>query len=255
MMPFAITVANLIETMKQPGCPICIVERNAARKAVDMFLWESMMEPKTRETAMQAYGFCPPHTRLLVAADLSHSGLPLATNIIYEQLHGRTLQALRAWQGRETRSGIFRKLLARLGFPPPALARGVLTPTARCPICASAEQSTLNMLAALFEEMENEAGDVTRVYADSDGLCLAHLRMGLSHLAQAHPRAARRVVDLSTQRLAQQRERMQEFLRKKNWEYRDEALTEEESHAWRDALTFYTGFPGKSFTHKRDDEG
>ena len=252
-MPFAITIANLIETMKQPGCPICILDRNAARKAVDVFLWESMMEPKTRETAMRAYGFCPPHTRLLVAADLSHSGLPLATNILYEQLHGRTLQALQGWQGSQARSGFIRTLLTRLGFNLRASTTPVLEPAARCPICVSAEQSTINMMAALFEEMESETADLVRAYEDSDGLCLAHLRMGLSHLAQAHPRAASRMVRLSTQRIEQQRARMQEFIRKKNWEYRDESLTDEESEAWRDALTFYTGFPGKSFTHKRDD--
>ena len=253
-MSFAITVANLIETMNKPGCPICTLERRAARKAVDVFLWEAMMEPKTRENAMQAYGFCPPHTRLLVAADLNHSGMPLATNILYEQLHGRTLRGLQSWNGRQSGAAIFRRLLKRLGVDLPARPDAVLAPTAPCPICASAAQTGLNLLAALFEELEKQTPDVLAAYDRSDGLCLAHLRLGLGHLDADHPKAARRIVDITRQRLAGQREHMQEFIRKKNWEYREESLTEAESEAWRAALAFYTGYDGASFTFKLDDD-
>lgn len=254
-MSFAITVANLIETMKQPGCPVCALERKAARKAVDSFLWESMMEPKTRETAMDAFGFCQPHTRLLVAADLSHSGLPLATNILYEQLNGRTNRALQGVNAQPTSGATLRRLLRRVGIELPQRPAPVLTPTARCPICSSAEQSALNALNDLFEEVEKESADLMAAYNASDGLCLGHLRLGLTHLAGEHPRAAQRLVQISRERIDRQRALMQEFIRKKNWEYRDESLSDAESNAWRDALTFYTGLPGDSFTHKVDEPG
>lgn len=252
-MTFAITVTNLIETLKTPGCPICTLERVAAHKAVDVFLTEAMMEPKTRDNALQAYGFCPPHTRLLVAKDLTHSGMPLATNILYEQLHGRTLQGLQAWSGRQTGAVWINGLLRRLGISLPARPAAVLTPGARCPICTSAEQSALNMLSALFEELEKQTPDLTAAYEHSDGLCLVHLRQGLSHLAAGYPRAARRLVDITRQRLVEQRKHMQEFIRKKNWEYREENLTGPESEAWREALTFYTGYDGARFTFKLDE--
>lgn len=253
-MSFAITVANLIETMNKPGCPICTLERGAARKAVDVFLSEAMMEPKTRENAMRAYGFCPPHTRLLVAADLNHSGMPLATNILYEQLHGRTLKALQGWSEQYSGAAFFDRLLRRLGFSLPARPQPVLTPSAPCPICASVAQTGLNMLASLFEEVEKGTPDLVHAYEHSDGLCLVHLRQGLGHFAAGHPRAAKRLADIALQRLAEQRQHMQEFIRKKNWEYREENLSAAESEAWREALTFYTGFDGASFTFKVNDE-
>lgn len=252
-MSFAIIVANLIETMRQPGCPICAMERKAARKAVDSFLWESMMEPKTRETAMDAFGFCQPHTRLLVAADLAHSGLPLATNILFEQLHGRTRAALQGVATGKASGAVIRRLLRRVGIHLPERPAPVLVPTARCPICTSAEQSALNVLSDLFEEIGKESPDLLAAYNASDGLCLGHLRLGLTHLAEDHPGAAQRLIAMTRERLARQQALIQEFIRKKNWEYREESLSEAESNAWREALAFYTGFPGASFTHKTDE--
>jgi hypothetical protein len=46
---------------------------------------------------------------------------------------------------------------------------------------------------------------------------------------------------------------MKEFIRKNNWAYRDEALSEAEDTAWRKTLGFITGLPGTVFTHKTDD--
>ncbi len=252
-MPFAITTANLIETMKQPGCPACAGERRAARKAVDAFLWESMMEPASRENTMRAWGFCPAHTRLLVAADLRYSGLPLATNILYEQLHGRSLAALRSVPRQRSLAGrlagwLRHILPAEVELPSPR--QRVLPATAPCPICASVDQATQNTLLALFEELDRGTADVVQAYENSDGLCLPHLRQGLERAMQDYPRAAERLLDIATARLEGQRAAMREFIRKKNWEYRDESLTDAESQAWRGALTFYTGIPGESFSHK-----
>ncbi len=46
---------------------------------------------------------------------------------------------------------------------------------------------------------------------------------------------------------------MKEYIRKANWAYRDEKLTEEEDTAWRKTLTFFTGYPRDSFIYKVDE--
>lgn len=252
-MPFAITVANLIEAMKEPGCPICKLERKAARKAIDVFLWENLMDPSSRGKVLDAYGFCPPHTRLMAAVEQSNSGAPVGTNILYENLNKVVLRELQSWPQRQARAGFFRGILSRLGISMAGSRASVLQPRARCPICETAAQSALNTLAALFEEVEKGTLDIQQAYQTSDGVCLAHLRLGLEHLSMKHPKAARKLTELAIERLSRQTELMQEFIRKKNWEYRSEKMTSEEWEAWRKALTFYTGYPGDAFSITIED--
>ena len=61
------------------------------------------------------------------------------------------------------------------------------------------------------------------------------------------------VIDETVQRLESQSKDMKEYIRKNNWTYRDEKLTEEEDTAWRKTLGFFTGYPGESFTYKVDE--
>lgn len=46
---------------------------------------------------------------------------------------------------------------------------------------------------------------------------------------------------------------MKEYIRKANWVYQDEKLTEAENIAWRKTLTFFTGLGGEKFIYKVDD--
>lgn len=246
-MPFAITVANLKDSMETPGCPICSIERRAAQKAVDVFLYENLMDHSLRDKALAANGYCPPHTRLLVATELSNSGAPLGVNILYEVLDRRIARELKAIANRPSGFRFVRDLLAKLGIllkPAPVLA-----PAGPCPICDSAFQAALNSLSALFEELERKTPDILQAYQASDGLCLAHLRLGIQYFGKRHTQAAHFLANLAANRLLNQADHMKEFIRKKNWEYRDENLTPEEAVAWRDTLTFFTGYPGESFTH------
>ncbi len=244
-MAFAIAVANLIETMKEPGCPVCSQERKAARKTADGFLYEHMMDPDAREEALSAYGFCPPHTRLMAATELASTGEPQGINMLYETLNRRVSSELKAWQGQNQITSGVRGALERLG-----LASGggqVLRPARGCPICAAAGLAGLNALTTLMDELQRSAPDITGAYTASDGLCIRHVRLALEKLSGSHPKAARWLVEQTTGRLDRQADAMREFVRKKNWEYREEKLTPEEAAAWRQSLTFFTGYPGDSF--------
>lgn len=94
-MAFALSVNNLLEAMKKPGCPICRVSRQAAERALESFLWENVNEPNVRQGILNSLGFCLSHTRLMVAPELVTSGLPLGTNFIYEHLGRQVAGSLR----------------------------------------------------------------------------------------------------------------------------------------------------------------
>ena len=260
-MAFALAVNNLIEAMKKPGCPVCRIFRQASERALESFLWENVNEPDVRQGILDSYGFCPAHTRVMVAREMFTSSLPLGTNIIYEHL-GRVvageLKALRPGSAAgmtNALGGVLKKALARLGVA--AGAQGPLPPRGKCPACQAGDNGADNSLHVLCEEIQKASAggnvDVRDTYLTSDGLCLPHLRRAIEWHSARFPQAVQLVIDETVQRLESQSKDMKEYIRKNNWTYRDEKLTEEEDTAWRKTLGFFTGYPGESFTYKVDE--
>ncbi len=257
-MAFALAINNLIEAMKKPGCPICQMFRQGAQRGLESFLWENVNEPDIRQGILNSYGFCPAHTRVMVAQELYTSSLPLGTNIIYEHL-GRVvageLKGLRPGSAGSVVSGLgvsLRGLLARVGLVKGE--GGPLRPRGECPACTAGNNAAANSLHVLCEELNKpESGEVQQVYLDSDRICLPHLREAIALHSARFPHAVQILIDDAVTRLEQQSKDMKEYIRKNNWTYRAEKLTEEEDTAWRKTLTFFTGFPGESFTYKIED--
>ncbi len=81
-------------------------------------------------------------------------------------------------------------------------------------------------------------------------LCQMHLRAGIQRCYWEYPRAARRLAADAIERLGEQSKYMQEYIRKNNWEYRHEKISEAERKAWLKTLAFCTGLPAEAFTHK-----
>lgn len=252
-MPFAISVANLKDALRRDGCPVCRLGRQAAAGSVDAFLWENVNEPDVRQPIIAAYGFCPRHTRLLVAAEMRNTGPVLGVNIIYEHLGRLVSRELSRLDLPERGPGGLSALLRRLGGSGGTAARPVLPPKGNCPVCAVVQESDLSMLETLFELLARQEEGFAEAYAASDGLCLNHLRVGLEQFAADHPGPARWLSDETAARLERLSAEMREFVRKNNWEYRDEKLTPAESQAWRRMLTFFTGLPGDEFNHMADE--
>jgi hypothetical protein len=183
---------------------------------------------------------------------MASSGPVLGVNMIYSQLGklaGNELKQLTYGQRiSQTLQGWWNKLSNAEKEEGHYLA-----PSGPCPICALQAQANLNTLTALFEELENPEGPLWKAYRESDGICLAHLRLGLDHLASRFSQAAKRIAEDASQRLLKQSADMLEYIRKNNWEYRHEQIMPEESAAWRKTLTFFTGFPGAKFIFKMED--
>ena len=253
-MTFALTAVKIEEAMKESGCLVCRMARQTAARAVDSFLWEHVNDAEVRQNIIEAYGFCPEHTLRLVASEMANSGLVLGVNIIYEQLGRVVSRDLRNVMPAKKLSGNLQKRLPRLGILLRQRRGTVLPPKRRCPVCELVEQANSNVLAALFTELEDPQNSLRNAYQQSDGLCLVHLRSGLEEFAGEHPEAGRFLIQDTVERLEKQSQRMREYIRKSNWEYRDEILTVKESNAWRQTLTFFTGYPESKFTFHVKDE-
>ena len=251
-MAFALTVIKLEEALRLPGCPVCRLGKEAASRAIDAFLWEHVTDPVSRQPIIDAYGFCGEHTRLLVALEMSSSGPVLGVNIIYEHLGRLTsLELAKVNPASIGLTGSIRALAERLGLK--SSPRRLLDQRASCPACQGVAAADANHLAALFEVLDQPEKGLREIYREGDGLCLAHLRAGLYGPGGRHPGAAQWLIDETRARLDGQSARMQEYIRKYNWEYRDEKVTPEEAAAWRQMLTFFTGLPRERFIFQKDE--
>jgi len=236
-MPFALTLVHLEEALKKPGCPICRLGDEAARRSVDSFLWENVNDPESRRPLQEAYGFCPEHTRLLVATEMESSGVLLGVNMIYESLARQAMRDLQKGGSLQPAPkgmwGWLERLRRRPAAPPPA-------PT--CPLCRIVEEVQANALITLLEDLTLHAEHARPLYHQADGLCLPHLRQALHQYAQRYPEATRFLREETVSRLDVLAARMREYIRKQNWAYREEAMTEEERVAWLRVLVFFTGY-------------
>lgn len=244
-MSFALTIVDLHTCLKQPGCPICAQRETVTQRYQEFFFRESDMDRKIRAGLVDALGFCPEHTRIMVAFEMRNFGDPLGTNLVYEQILHRVQRELGNWQTTTHRTPISVRRIKH------KLRRGahsaVLNPLAICPLCRTLDEAAVHSLAAMLEELDKHPEEMMTEYRQSDGLCLRHLRQGLGELALDYPHGARLLVKETLSRLEKEQVSMQEYIRKHNWEYREEHILPEESRAWRDALTFFSGFPPDEF--------
>jgi hypothetical protein len=251
-MSFLTAIFDLKALLSRPGCPICQVSHLAARRYVESLHWEHINDPVTRVKFLEAWGYCPTHTRLVAHVEQAMFNDWLGTNILYESLSRYVYQRLaqqplphphpapqprplgRLWRWLE-------RLRVRLTSPP--------APTA-CPVCTAAASSARNALAGLLEALEQEAETWQALYRESDGLCLHHLRQALT-LGVRYPQAVAFVRQTALARLTRQIAAMNEYIRKHAWEHRDEPLSEAEQRAWQENLAFFSGYPPSDFVDTR----
>lgn len=247
-MAFALSIVNLQEALKKPGCPVCRLEHEAAVQSVDAFLWENTNDASVRQPINDAYGFCPEHSRLLVAKEMMTSGPVLGVNIVYALLAKKVSQEL---QRVHEKPRLFWRRKVKRGSTEGN--HWLLVPHADCPLCKLAAESGANVLATLFELLTGQEKEFSRAYQQSAGICLSHLRTGLEMFGEQNPAAATFLVEDTVKRLETQQAQMLEYIRKHNWEYREEKLTADEQAAWLRTLTFFTGLPEQKFTHQIDE--
>jgi len=242
-MAFVLTIVQIEEALKQPGCAICRLHEKAVHKSAEGFLYENTLNAAAREPVLKARGFCPEHTRLVAALELSKDGSTLGINNIYEEL-ARTVVKELSDAAKPRSKGTLSSRLKTRG------KRSALPP---CPLCTLGEESAENYLCAMFEELDAEDSATRTIYESSDGLCYPHLRAGLEHLAGKHPHAAGFVAEQAQRRLAVNADLMHEYIRKHDWHYREEKISQEELNAWRATLSFFTGLPASKFTYKHEE--
>lgn len=215
---------ELLESLQAGGCAICRLARRASDSYLRALLHEGVTDVKLREALRDARGLCYPHGWRLA----NTRGAVLGTAIVYRDVVNTLIKALEANPAAPAR---FR--LPGRGRTGPIQG---LSPAARCPACVLEEDAQHRAAKILIKHL----GDATigAAYLAAGGLCLPHLQVTLSH---ASPAAAETLTAWQAQAWRGLRDALDELIRKHDYRFRHEPLTEVEAAAWRRAVAWVTG--------------
>ncbi|MGD8624187.1 MAG: DUF6062 family protein [Anaerolineae bacterium] len=230
----------LQEALGQPGCPLCRLLADGADRLLDAVLWEMVNDPALRQELNQARGYCPRHTWLLVREGAALGVAILSRGVIQTLL--RVLDENRAGGEADTGWQGFRRSRGRQPGKEREALVAALEPQRPCPVCVQQAALEETLLHALLSGLHG-AGALAAVYAESDGLCLAHFRQALAQAGS--PSQSRPLVEAQQQVWQRLEAELAEFIRKKDHRFKDEPFGPERD-AWRRALAALAGPPPRS---------
>jgi hypothetical protein len=232
---------DLRQAFGEPGCALCRLLANHADSYIDKTLWELVNDIDGRAELNRARGYCNQHAWLLV-----RYGASLGAAILMDGVIGALLQIVET-EGFKAQPGFsLRQVWGAINPAQPSVATAdlvnALAPQATCPVCLAVQKSEKYFLAALVKHLTGP-DNLATVYQDSQGLCLPHFRLAMSHVSDEATFTAL----LEAQKTVWQRLRadLAEFIRKNDHRFRHEEFGVE-GDAWLRAIEAVSGAaPGK----------
>jgi len=237
---------HLEEAFEQEGCSICRLVATSENGFLEQFLWEGVNDPFLRGELLTSLGFCHDHAWQAAAKDARYGATGIGT--VYEHLGRETRAALERYlvierAGRALAPTGWRRVaqrwLGRLG-----LARGAassvpneLEPHAPCPVCRVHDDAERRYASWLVEHLDEAR--FRQAFAASNGLCLPHLRRALMLADDETSRTF--LLQTTASKVGALAHDLGEYIRKHNWQYRDEVKTENEMASWIRVIAFFVG--------------
>jgi hypothetical protein len=215
------------EALSVGGCPICWLANRSAQRFLDGFLYERVNDPQSREEFLASRGFCQQH-----AWALQQFYDALGVAIVYRHLLQELLQKLQLFTGEPPILGsrrTTREVVARL--------RAALLPNRMCPACEVSRSTEETALASLLERLDDP--EVQGRLGTTSWLCLPHFLMGVAMARDASQ--ARLLAQILAGKLQDLVRSLGEFIRKHDYRYSHEPITEEEAASWAQAIQTVVG--------------
>jgi hypothetical protein len=213
---------ELLEALQAEGCAVCRLARGASDSYIHALIHEGVTDVKLREALRDARGLCYRH-----GWRLAHErGAVLGTAIIYRDVINTLVKALEANSNPPARL---------FGRGQPDLSRA-LAASATCPACVlerDAEQREVKVLLSYINDTSLEAA-----YKSAGGICLPHFQLALS---QASASAVRTLAGWQAEAWSRLRGELDELIRKHDYRFRSEPVTEDEASSWKRAVAAVVG--------------
>lgn len=204
---------NLMEHMIEDHCPVCSIMKERTHSAMDNFLYECANLPDIRLKIKKEGGFCERHSKELLLL-----GDPLAHAIIYQDLFDEALKNL---DSSKIKIGFFNKKEEN-----------------QCFFCTREKKGEEHYTKAMAEAVSDQA--FLEKYKESGMLCLPHLKMALS-IKTRNPEKVQQMKEATLKKYNSMLESLKEIMRKHDFHFKNEPLTEKEKEDWKKAVSIFHG--------------
>jgi hypothetical protein len=216
---------ELREAMGEWGCPLCRLRNKAEQVYIKSLNYERVLDLKTRDGLKVSRGLCEKHSRAW--EDLQGAALGIA--IVYRVT---VLDLLRDTESSKLKSpGMFTRQ-----SPSTRLAED-LSAHGPCLACEIGE-GTVNRFTDLFLQDLHDT-EFQNLVSQSGGLCLPHLRKALTH--KVNPQTFEILVALHRTVWQKMMGELEEFIRKNDYRFQDERMTDAEGTSWSRVLDMIVG--------------
>lgn len=207
---------ELIETMRQPGCPICQLIDRAVRQYVDVFFYENITNVERRAEIREARGYCSVHGALLAGHSRMLGVAIIQHDVINDVLReiNKTLAATEPGKNSKPRKPAPLDDLA--AAPLRNTLSGAMKPKRDCPLCEYERDRERNLLRTLINEVH--APEMRAAFEKSSGLCLPHANAALQ-LRGVSADGLRLVMQIERDILQRLKAELDEYLVKSNGSY------------------------------------
>ncbi|MBN2549252.1 MAG: hypothetical protein JXB15_08850 [Anaerolineales bacterium] len=160
-------------------------------------------------------------------------------SIIYHDVLGTVLKRLLGTKALSDESTIFSRLLGRIPADLETIRKRIrqaISPHEPCLGCRQRDSTAYMVLSVLMEKIQDQ--EMLAAFANSDGLCLPHLRLGCK-LAQDEVALAE-LLKVELEKLEKLHTELAEFVRKNDYRYIKDGFGPE-GNAWRRAAQLAAG--------------
>ena len=177
--PDLLLVSYLKQALRQPGCPLCRVLRDADLHYLRVFLREGKNDGRMLLRLLGSWGLCARHANALIHLEPVERGDGLGTGTLYDWLLDqarRRLEDLRRHLATADRAGSLQRGRRRNPRQRVEQALRRLGPTIPCPACEAHQRYAEYVVEAFLRALEPAARlpAIQEMYLASEGLCLPH---------------------------------------------------------------------------------
>jgi len=215
-----------------PGCPICHVGMAADRKYLDSLLWESVNDTGVRHELTQSLGLCSRHSRTLLMFPGGRLGVAILQRAIVQE-------ALRQLQNQPAPAARSRLPWLQNGFLNSASSTNWAGDGAAAHPCPACVHQAAVEERALRELLAHLVADLDAPLRQGGGLCLPHLQQALRLGKTPQTRAV--LVEIHSTLWSELEESLSQFIRKKDYRFQDEQVTDQERMAIDRSMAVLTG--------------
>lgn len=217
---------ELRDAMDRWGCPLCRLSHKAEHAYIDSLNYERVLDLKTRDAIKASRGLCEHHSRMWQQLQGSALGIAIVYRVtILDLLRDTDPETYPSNPSLFRRRATAQETAERLAAGGPCVA------------CDIARGVTERFGSLLLKDLDDP--EVRSLLVASGGLCLPHLRdvLGLPGAGRRHDILIQVHRDAWQQLMGE----LEEFIRKNDYRFREEAMTGAEGTSWSRAIDVIVG--------------